>query len=213
MHIDGIWPRSCSPGGQEIEETSVTIPKHNIDMEVPRFRNIKKNEKFATSMFNNFLVGPQNYACLILQVDMFILFAMCWRPCSWKSPQIQGQDGLQIALLLCPLFMGFVPNGPWITDLHTHVIYIFSILSLSLTWKLIPENAFTNIEVGFLGIPQEQWSRPWVHVVTWKTNRQLTSSHFFTNMEAHFNFLWKNMHVSLDVPHKTRFTRPNSHPV
>ena len=33
----------------------------------------------------------------------------------------------------------------------------------NLTWKLIPENTFTNIEVGFRGIPQEQWSRPWSH--------------------------------------------------
>ena len=72
VHIDGIWPRSCSPGGQEIQETSVTIPKRNIDMEVPRFSNIKKNEKLATSMFNNFLVGPQNYACLIFQLGTFV---------------------------------------------------------------------------------------------------------------------------------------------
>lgn len=39
----------------------------------------------------------------------------------------------------------------------------------NLTWKLIPENTFTNIEVGFRGIPQEQWSRPWSHA--WQTKK------------------------------------------
>ena len=38
--------------------------------------------------------------------------------------------------------------------------FIYAVLSLKLTWKLIPETGFTNIEVGFRGFAWGKWSRP-----------------------------------------------------